>query len=248
MRPLDATELLHVWEHGLNQPPLQQALILIAAACPELDPGAVTKLSIGVRDARLLQLREWMFGSLLLNTAQCPQCGERVEWEGRTTDLRRQAIDDVDFAEKSRLEVDGYQLHFRLPDSTDIAAVMASDQSEGNADATVLIKRCVISADYKGKTCDLAKLPEHALDALSQKIEDLDPLAEIRTGLTCPECSHQWDVLFDITCFLWVEINNWAECMLRTIHRLASAYGWTESEILNLGPVRRQLYLGMVNR
>ncbi|MEA1978379.1 MAG: phage baseplate protein, partial [Chloroflexota bacterium] len=66
--------------------------------------------------------------------------------------------------------------------------------------------------------------------------------------LTCPECSHQWEVLFDIASFLWTEINNWAERTLRTVHQLASAYGWAEREILNLSPVRRQLYLGMVNR
>ncbi|NOZ51797.1 MAG: phage baseplate protein [Gammaproteobacteria bacterium] len=248
MRPLDATEVLNVWEHGLNQPTLERALILIAAACPELDSDAVAKLSIGARDARLLQLREWMFGSQLLNTAQCPQCGERVEWEGETTELHIQAVDDADSAEEFNLEVDGYRLRFRLLTSMDIAAVMAAAQSDSNIGSTALIKRCVVSADRTGKACDLADLPQHTLDALSQQIEKLDPQAEIRTELTCPECSHQWEVLLDIASFLWIEINNWAERTLRTVHRLASAYGWTEREILILSPVRRQLYLGMVNR
>ncbi len=248
MRPLDATELLDVWEQGLNQPPLQRALMLVAAASPELDADAVAKLSIGTRDARLLQLREWMFGSRLLNMAQCPQCAERVEWEGETTDLRIQTIDDNRLAEALNLEVDGYQLHFRLPDSGDIAALMALPQNGGSVSPMALIKRCVISANRQGKTCDLAALPQPVLDALSQRIEQLDPLAEIATELTCPECSHQWDVLFDISTFLWVEINSWAERTLRSIHRLAGAYGWTETEILNLSPVRRQLYLGMVSR
>jgi hypothetical protein len=98
----------------------------------------------------------------------------------------------------------------------------------------------------------LADLPQHALDALSQQIEKLDPQAEIRTALTCPACSHQWEVLFDIAGFLWTEINNWAERTLRSVNLLASAYGWTEREILSLSPVRRQLYQGlyqgMVNR
>jgi len=248
MRPLDASELLNAWEQGLNHPILQRALILITAACPELNSGAVANLSIGARDARLLQLREWMFGPQLLNTAQCPQCGERVEWEGKTTDMRIQAVGDADSAEEFSLEVDGYRLRFRLPTSMDIAAVMAVAQSDSNTGTTALVKRCVVSADRTGKTCDFADLPQHALDALSQKIEKLDPQAEIRTALTCPECSHQWEVLFDIASFIWAEINNWAERTLRTVHRLAGAYGWTEREILNLSPVRRQLYLGMVNR
>ncbi|HSB10234.1 MAG TPA: phage baseplate protein, partial [Blastocatellia bacterium] len=31
------------------------------------------------------------------------------------------------------------------------------------------------------------------------------------------------------------------------VHTLASAYGWRESDILNLSPWRRQLYLTLVN-
>jgi hypothetical protein len=248
MRPLNAAELLNAWEHGLNQPTLQRALILIAAACPELDSDAVARLSIGARDTRLLQLREWMFGVQLLNTAQCPQCGERVEWEGDTRDLRMQTISDAYSVEEFSLEVGDYQFRFRLPTSADIAAVIAAAQNNSDIGATALVKRCVISAVRAGKTCDLADLPEHALDALSAQIEQLDPLTEIRTALTCPECSHQWEVLFDIASFLWTEINNWAQRTLRTIHQLASAYGWTEQEILKLSPVRRQFYLGMVNR
>ena len=248
MKPLDAVELLSAWEHGLNQPVLQRALILITAACPELNPEAAAEMSIGERDARLLQLREWMFGSQLLNTAQCPQCGEQVEWEGKTTDLRIQTIDDIDPAEEFSLEVDDYRLRFRLPTSRDIAAVLAITQNDRDSGVTALIKRSIISIDLGGKPCNFADLPQHAVDALGQKIATLDPQAEIRINLTCPECSHQWQVLFDITSFLWTEINNWAEHTLRTVHRLAKAYGWTETEILNLSPVRRQLYLGMVNQ
>ncbi len=249
MRPLDSTELLNVWEYGLNQSTLQQALILITAASPELDSDAVARLSIGARDARLLQLREWMFGATLLNTAQCPHCAERVEWEGRTADMRLQGVDDVsaDSVAEFQLSVDDYQLHFRLPTSMDIATVMAATEDSSRA-ATALIERCIISVDRAGKGCDLTELPQHAFEALSQQIEKLDPQADIRTELTCPECSHQWEVLFDIASFLWIEINTWAERTLRTVHRLATAYGWREADILSLTPVRRQLYLGMVGR
>jgi hypothetical protein len=65
--------------------------------------------------------------------------------------------------------------------------------------------------------------------------------------LCCPECGRRWEVVFDIGGFLWAEINDWAEHTLRTVHSLAEAYGWSEREILNLSPLRRQLYLGMVS-
>ena len=73
MRALKAMELLTVWERGLNQTLLERVLALLIAACPKIDSETIAGLSIGERDARLLQLREWMFGSHLVNTAQCPQ-------------------------------------------------------------------------------------------------------------------------------------------------------------------------------
>ncbi len=248
MRPLDATQLLNAWEQGLNQPILERALILILTACPELDFEAVANMSIGERDARLLVLREWIFGTHLLNTAQCPQCGELVEWESRTGDLRIQSVDGADLAEEFTFEVDNYRLHFRLPTSKDVAAVMVVAQSDRESGGMALARRCIVSADQAGDSCRLADLPPQVLVALSRQIEKLDPQAEIRTALTCPACAHQWEVLFDIAGFLWDEIHSWAERTLRSVNTLASAYGWSEREILRLSPVRRQLYQGMVNR
>ena len=73
-------------------------------------------------------------------------------------------------------------------------------------------------------------------------------LADLRIGLHCPVCSHDWVVVFDIASFLWKEIDDWAGRMLRDVSDLAAAYGWSEAEILDISPVRRQLYLGMLAR
>ena len=45
MRPLNASELLTVWERGLNRTLLQRVLMLLAAACPDMDPDAIAELS-----------------------------------------------------------------------------------------------------------------------------------------------------------------------------------------------------------
>src|ERR1019366_2327941 len=52
-----------VWEWGNSQPPVQRALVLLAAAHPESSPDALANLSIGRRDARLIALRELTFGA-----------------------------------------------------------------------------------------------------------------------------------------------------------------------------------------
>jgi hypothetical protein len=243
MRNLNAVDMLNVWEDGLNRSLLQRTLILLVAAFPEMDSDTIAGLSIGARDTCLLLVRERLFGSRLVNNAVCPQCMGRIEWE---QDISEMVVEtsDSQTAHQYNLERDDYRLCFRLPNSMDMAELEGIDNAQ--TALTRLLRRCILSADYAGATCGIDQLPESVIQALSRQIEKLDPQAEVRINLTCPDCSHRWDVFFDIAGFLWTEIDEWAERMLRTVHKLASAYGWTEGEVLNLSPVRRQLYLGMV--
>jgi len=91
-------------------------------------------------------------------------------------------------------------------------------------------------------------LPEKNLKKVNEKKEKGEPQADIKNYLQCPNCCYRWNAIFDIATFLWAELNQWAEQMLYTIHRLAINYGWSESEILQLSPTRRQLYLGMLEK
>lgn len=244
MRALTANDMITVWEQGLNQPLLQKALILLVAAYPEMPPDALAEMSIGQRDRHLLQLRARLFGQRLLNSAACPACGERLEWENRVADFLVSSDENNAAASEFHIEVDDYALHFRLLNSLDIAAVI--NTNDADKAQKLLLSRCLLKAEHSGADCAIEQLPDVVLQKLSEQIEALDPQAEIRINLNCPACSHTWDVLFDITSFLWEEINDWAERMLQTIHKLALGYGWSERDILNLSPVRRQLYLGML--
>lgn len=244
MRDLNAIDMLSVWEQGLNQHLVQRALILLAAACPELKPDALAELSIGQRDERLLQLRERLFGPKLVNTAACTECSERVEWENRITDIRIPSLQDGSMANEFEFKTDNYHFRFRLPNSLDLADVIHNEDRDEALKG--LLIRCILKAESAGQDQTVDQLPDHVIQSLNQRIEALDPQAEIRIRLRCPACSHSWEVQFDIASFLWTELNDWAERMLQTVHKLALGYGWSEREILNLSPIRRQLYLGML--
>jgi hypothetical protein len=75
---------------------------------------------------------------------------------------------------------------------------------------------------------------------------EIDPQSDMQIALTCPACSQQWSAPFDIVSYLWIEINAWAVRLLHDIHRLATAYGWREADILALSPMRRQFYLELI--
>lgn len=80
MRPLTAHDIIWTWETGQRQDPLDRALTILAAACPEMSREQLAELSLGQRDRRLFQLREWLFGSELHVLTECPQCHERLEF------------------------------------------------------------------------------------------------------------------------------------------------------------------------
>lgn len=244
MRPLTSSQLLRVWEEGLGQPLADKTFRLLAVACGTTEYTSLGRMSIGERDARLLQLREWMFGHSLHNMANCPACGELVEWESDTNGLHLQPLPPDLSPRTFFLEEDGYHVQFRLPGSNDIAAIPAGQQ---NADSyRSILSRCVLKAEYGGVEIGNKELPDHVLESLNRQMSREDPQADIRMGIQCPVCAHQWEARFDIVSFLWAEINHWAQRMLREVYLLAKAFSWREADILEMSPRRRQFYLQML--
>jgi len=88
MHALSTASLLDVWEDGLSRPPAQRAVELLAAAYPESSRETYALLSIGQRDARLLALREELWGPRMFAVMTCPACRERLELALDTRELR----------------------------------------------------------------------------------------------------------------------------------------------------------------
>jgi len=233
MRPLSAAELMDHWETGLQQSLLDRSLRMLATACGA-DPEQIAALSIGERDARLLQLREWIFGSRLLNMAYCPHCAEQVEWETSVQQLRLQPCLQTDTSTGRSLEIAGYTIQYRLPNTLDICTAYT--------DADALLQRCIVAIHPN----DIQTLPDDISAALMQRMSEEDPQADIRMLLNCPACKHQWEALFDIASYLWAEVHQWALRLLQEVSLLARAFGWSEKDILNMSAQRRQLYLEMI--
>jgi hypothetical protein len=275
MRALSAAELLDVWERGQGRSLPQQALLLLAAAYPDLSADLLGQLSIGQRDARLLALREGTFGPQLVSMTTCPQCHEQLELTLTMADihpptkgrrLRRQSTGtDAERLSASAqgepadagpppkrgygvpmsLSVGGYDVQFRLPNSQDLLAVAGS--GDVAAARRLLLERCLVAARRGDEDKSGAELPAGVVEAINQRMAQADPQADVRLALACPSCGHQWQAPFDIASFFWSELNVWAERTLYQVHSLARAYGWREADILALSPWRRQYYLNLAS-
>ena len=67
--------------------------------------------------------------------------------------------------------------------------------------------------------------------------------ADLVIDVACPECGEATRAELDIASYLWTELDAWARDVLLDVHLLATAYGWSEPEILALSPTRRRYYL-----
>src|SRR5262249_17949821 len=158
----------------------------------------------------------------------CPGCGERLEFDLSTADLRSPAPLPM-----GELEHEGRIVRFRALNSHDLAAV-AGAASVGQA-RWLLADRCLI--DGAG-----IELTDELVEALAPRFAGADPMAETLLALPCPACAHEWQLPLDIEAYLWREIAAEARRLLLEVHTLARAYGWREADILAMSATRRRAY------
>ncbi|MCA9419516.1 MAG: hypothetical protein KC592_00775 [Nitrospira sp.] len=254
MRNISAAELLTAWERALGQLPGQQALIILSIAYPEYTSEQMERFSVGQRDGLLLILREHLFGARLDSVTVCPQCQQRIELTCNVSDIRvgPATLDPIEPAEESfLLAMDGYRVDFRLPNSLDLVPIDTSADTRYGQEQ--LLRRCIKSVvRQEADGCegeplkDISLLPSTLTDAMAERMAQADPQADTRLALTCPDCRHQWQAMFDIATYLMGEIQTWAKRILGEVHNLARAYGWCEAEILAMAPTRRRAYLELL--
>jgi hypothetical protein len=245
IRALSAQEIVHIWEVGQGQHPLDRALTMLLAVLPEMSRNALALLSIGQRDSCLLALREQTFGPRLASVATCPTCQEQVEF---VLDAREMEINpDMRPAGAAQsISVEGLTIQFRPPNSLDLAAIAGNNEISFARET--LIRRCIVQVLRNNHAVTDAGevLAATVVATVAASMEMCDPLAEIWVDLDCPACQSHWQLLFDIVSFFWAEIVAQAKRLLREVHTLARTYGWREADILSMGSIRRQFYLEMV--
>lgn len=237
---LSARQIVSAWEQGRRQHPIDRALTLLACADPAPGRGALASLPLGERDARLLAVHRDTFGAGLACFAECAGCGERLEVELDAGAVAASAGG----AGEGTLEVGELVLELRPLDSRDLAAAAACGTAEEGA--KVLARRSVRSAARAGVAVEAGEAAEANQDRIAARLLELDPRAEVMLDLRCPGCGEAIAAPLDVAAFVWSKLSASARRLLREVHTLASAYGWSEESILALGDARRQAYLELI--
>lgn len=242
MPSLADEQLVRLWELGEKRHAVDRALLLLLASDPKATLDNVAQLTIGQRNARLLQLRASTFGPKLAAAAACPNCGEQLEFSIHVDDLYQPQPETLN----GRLMVDGFEVDYRLPDSRDLAAIIGLDDVA--AARELLLERCLIAVQAADSTEATGPAPATLLEAVAAAIPEHDPMADLWLELACPNCEHEWEAQFDVVSYFWRELGDRVQRLMYDVSQLAAVYGWSESQVLALGPARRQRYLELAGR
>jgi len=226
---LSNVHILELWERGVRLHPLDRNVLTLTAARAGSEGDSPADWALGRRNRALLELLSSGLGRDVHGWLACPTCSEKLEFrmDGKTLVVPEEASRGDAVTIKGRL--------FRLPTSRDLARA-ARERDPGRA-AIRLLEACQVDVGSDLSWSDLD------IEEAGERMAAADPMAEIRLLFDCPDCGHEWSETLDPGAFVWAEIEARSKRLLREVHVLSSAYGWTEKEVLSLSEPRRAFYL-----
>lgn len=233
--------LLELWESALPLGAAARERLLGQAA------GADGSASLGERQAALLRLREQLFGRAMALRANCPQCEAALDFEIDCARLHALAPQAGDAAAAAgvvhELQIGALQLRFRAALADDVEAARRDAGDDVGAFARCLFERCIVEAVDGGRAIETHTLSADVRQAVAQRLDAIEPTAHLEFALECVDCGLAFGAPLDTAGVLWSEVRHRAEQVLADVAALASRYGWRESDVLALGPARRDAYL-----
>jgi hypothetical protein len=240
--PLTGADEEFLLEHGSSLLPAEWTTALLARCLVRLGPEAppsvdsVRALTVGDREALLLQLRAATLGDRLDCIVTCPACDEVMDVE-----LGVGALLLAPYAEApARREtfVNGRRVVYRAVNGADQEAGARVAARDVDAAACLVLRRC-IDTDGDEPMLEI----ERALPAL---LAEADPQAELVLRIRCTGCERDFSVTLDAAAFLARELAGRPDELYGEVHMLASHYHWSEAELLALTPAKRRLYLELL--
>lgn len=233
MSLLDPAALLAAWERGAGQDPLGRALALLAAAsgCTVEEAAA---LDVGSRDVLLAGLLVASAGASARATVDCTRCRERLDVPVDVAAVARLPVHEPGAVFETPGAAD--VIRFRLPTSNDLAVLAGCAPA---AAGRLLLARCLLGAHSPWSEPDAAVVAE----AVEEAMERVAPAGAVEVTVRCGHCGASTAAALDVASLLWAEVDARAQVLVRDVHALARAYGWTEDQVLALSPRRRAAYL-----
>jgi hypothetical protein len=202
-------------------------LDVLRAGVPESeldDPGGVSAMDLPLPQLALVAARchSGLFGPDVTGVVGCAACGERLDVTVPLDGLLAQAVGGAPAPPPG----------LRCPTSRDLVAAAAAPDG-----AAELLRRCAPGAG--GASPSVRR-------ALDEALEDVVGPALPVVRAACPGCGEEVRAVVDPLALLWQRVEDLVPRLLDDVARLARAFGWSEADVLALGPHRRAAYLRLV--
>ena len=174
--------------------------------------------------------------------ARCPRagCGERTEMELGLASLASAA--ETEFFP---WQGDAGRLLLRLPTGDDQRRWLAAAPADAAELPLAMASSLVCEVDGAARE-DAWQLPEPWLPGVEDALAEHDPLTALNVTAACAGCGGELVAEIDLEALLLQELERAQRELLSDVHALASAYHWSEAQILRLPAWRRARYLAAV--
>jgi hypothetical protein len=253
LRPVTGHEEEFLMQAGRLLPPAMRVTHLITRCLRRLGPlepveaDVVRCLSVGDREALLLQLRRLTLGERISCLLSCPDCGKKMDLDLQVNELLLPPYPDVKRLHQNQISdrENSYNIIFRLPNGEDQEAAVGLAAKSLDSAAELILRRCIqqmTAADGE----EIVALPPVVLRELPEKMAELDPQAELLLDLTCPECEAGFVVPFDAGDYVCREFAGQEREFYGEVHALSFHYHWNEDAVLGLSRRKRRLYFDLL--
>lgn len=202
----------------------------------DIGPGKAKVLTTADRDRLLAAVYMRAYGSRIESTVHCINCNAPFDLDFSLDEMVNHLNSETDTI-KAEKGLDGtFKLPdgrtFRLPTGEDECAVLGLSLMEAENE---MLKRCIVKGD-----------PARDAESLQNIMKEMAPTLDLNLEALCPECQREQMVHFDIQCFLLSTIKQEQKQLAYEVHRVAGAYGWSLSEILELPRSLRRAFVELV--
>lgn len=238
-KPVDGAVECALAEAAAQAPGPEVVSCALAAALDALGDAPASRQrvdSLSVPDRRYLMIRlaEMLGMSSSWSSHGCAQCGAPFDF---VLDLAQLPVVPAGRA-YSRISVQtgAGPLRLRVPTGADqlrIAAIRDDDE------ALCTVAAFCIAPQGDGPAPKLSPADIEAIDAA---VEDAAPKIPWAIDAACPECGTGNVIPIDVSAWL----GRLAGGPTVDVHEIATAYGWSERDILSLTRAKRQRYLALI--
>jgi len=195
------------------------------------------RLSVADRQYLIRQLAAVLGRDEVWLTADCGACEQRFDLFVKQSELPLQeAGAGYPFVD---LEQSDGRCRLRVPNGLDQAAVV--ELADAREARWTLAERCFVEGEG---ALSAPRQTEEWLAAVEEALDAEAPQVALAARTECPECGASNDVALDP----YLALRSVSSSILDDVHSLASAYHWSEHEILSLPTARRRLYLELLDR